>query len=371
MINSKRRSQAITGILHDGVWISEPTLIKEVFLNYYKDKFQAHDSHVVFSPMNHSSTLSPIDSEFLESQILLDEVKNAVWDCGSNKAPGLDGSLPQGINSSFFTLILKISNPISIKDFCPISLIGTHYKIIAKILANRLSKVIDKVVSKEQPAFISGRQILDGPLIISEIIQWQGDPLSTFLVILVMEGLHCALSNAISSRLIRGVKLGSSDITLSHLFYADDMVITTDWNSRDIDNIIRVLHVFYLASGLRINIHKSNIYGTGVSNDEISSLASRTRCAAGFFPFTYLGLPIGASMNLTSSSWIYFEYFGKSSFKVFWGGSQDSKNTTWVKWSHVLPSFDKGGLNIGSLKAFNLALLSKWRWRMFSSPNTL
>ncbi|GKD06940.1 putative RNA-directed DNA polymerase, eukaryota, reverse transcriptase zinc-binding domain protein, partial [Tanacetum coccineum] len=140
MINRKRRSQAITGILHDGVWISEPPLIKEVFLNYYKDKFQAHDSHVVFSPMNHSSTLSPIDR-----------------------------SLPQGANSSFFTLILKISNPISIKDFRPISLIGTHYKIIAKILANRLSKVIDKVVSKEQSAFISGRQILDGPLIISEI----------------------------------------------------------------------------------------------------------------------------------------------------------------------------------------------------------
>ncbi|GKC23096.1 RNA-directed DNA polymerase, eukaryota, reverse transcriptase zinc-binding domain protein, partial [Tanacetum coccineum] len=91
MINSKRRSQAITGILHDGVWISEPTLIKEVFLNYYKDKFQAHDSHVVFSPMNHSSTLSPIDSEFLESQISLDEVINVVWDCGSNKSPGPDG----------------------------------------------------------------------------------------------------------------------------------------------------------------------------------------------------------------------------------------------------------------------------------------
>ncbi|GKC66249.1 putative RNA-directed DNA polymerase, eukaryota, reverse transcriptase zinc-binding domain protein, partial [Tanacetum coccineum] len=89
----------------------------------------------------------------------------------------------------------------------------------------------------------------------------QGDPLSPFLFILVMEGLHYALSNAVSSGLIRGIKLGSSDITLSHLFYADDVVITTDWNSHDIDNIIRVLHVFYLASGLRINIHKSNIYG--------------------------------------------------------------------------------------------------------------
>ncbi|GKE43099.1 RNA-directed DNA polymerase, eukaryota, reverse transcriptase zinc-binding domain protein [Tanacetum coccineum] len=49
---------------------------------------------------------------------------------------------------------------------------GVHYKIIAKILANRLAKVIDKIVSHEQSAFIVGRQILDGPLILSEIVEW-------------------------------------------------------------------------------------------------------------------------------------------------------------------------------------------------------
>ncbi|GJT58884.1 RNA-directed DNA polymerase, eukaryota, reverse transcriptase zinc-binding domain protein [Tanacetum coccineum] len=197
-----------------------------------------------------------------------------------------------------------------------------------------------------------------------------------------MGGIHYALSKEVSSGLIRGIKLGSSDITLSHLFYADDVVITTDWNSRDIDNIIRVLYVFYLASGLRINIHKSNIYGIEVSNDEISSLASRTGCASVFFPFTYLGLPIGANMNLTSrgrltlikavlgSLGIYYLSIFKALESIlntleslrsrfFWGGSQDSKNMAWVKWSHVLPSFDKGGLNISSLKAFNLALLQK------------
>ncbi|GJX60776.1 RNA-directed DNA polymerase, eukaryota, reverse transcriptase zinc-binding domain protein [Tanacetum coccineum] len=43
----------------------------------------------------------------------------------------------------------------------------------------------------------------------------------------------------------------------------------------------------------------------------------------------------------------------------------------WVKWPIILNSFDKGGLNIGSLKAFNLSLLQKWRWRMLSSPNDL
>ena len=80
--------------------------------------------------------------------------------------------MPKGTNSSFITLIPNIANPIHINDFRPISLIGMRYNIIAKVLANRLSKVIDKVVSKEQSAFISGRCILDGSLMLSEIMSW-------------------------------------------------------------------------------------------------------------------------------------------------------------------------------------------------------
>nr|GEU90471.1 hypothetical protein [Tanacetum cinerariifolium] len=57
--------------------------------------------------------------------------------------------------------------------------------------------------------------------------------------------------------------------------------------------------------------------------------------------------------------------------RFFWGGSQDSRDMAWVKWSQVLSYFKKEGLQIGSLKAFNLALLQKWRWRLLSSPNNM
>ena len=55
----------------------------------------------------------------------------------------------------------------------------------------------------------------------------------------------------------------------------------------------------------------------------------------------------------------------------FWGGNQHSKKIAWLKWVNVLASHDKGGLGIGSLKAFNLALLQKWRWRLVTNPNAL
>nr|GEW82625.1 putative RNA-directed DNA polymerase, eukaryota, reverse transcriptase zinc-binding domain protein [Tanacetum cinerariifolium] len=260
-------------------------------------------------------------------------------------------------------LIPKISNPLSIKDFRPISLIGTHYKIISKLLDNRLSKVIDKKYldfildslgfgskwrSWIRACLHSSRAsilINDSPTSEFSIKRGlrQGDPLSPFLFILVIEGLHCAMSNAVNSGLIREIKLGSSGIVLSHLFYADDMIITTDWNPHDMDNIIRVLHVFHLASGLKINIHKSNIFGIGVTNDEISSMASRTGCAAGCFPFLYLGLPIGGRLTLIKAVLGSLGVQPCSPSKVTWR-LLSSPNNMWVNIIKALHG-QEGGIN--------------------------
>nr|GFA60181.1 RNA-directed DNA polymerase, eukaryota, reverse transcriptase zinc-binding domain protein [Tanacetum cinerariifolium] len=55
----------------------------------------------------------------------------------------------------------------------------------------------------------------------------------------------------------------------------------------------------------------------------------------------------------------------------FWGSHESSKKLSWVKWSNTLASFDKGGLGVGSLSAFNKALLLKWRCRLFNFANSL
>ncbi|GJY19984.1 RNA-directed DNA polymerase, eukaryota, reverse transcriptase zinc-binding domain protein [Tanacetum coccineum] len=180
-------------------------------------------------------------------------------------------------------------------------------------------------------------------------------------------GLHNAFEEAVGNGLITGVNIKNSTINVSHLFYADDVIITTDWNAKDMDNIIRVLHVFYLASGLKINIHKSNIYGIGVNKDEVLSMASNASCITGDIPFNYLGLPIGSNMKSIASWKMLVDRFHLR--LSFWKANLLSIGGRLTLIKSVLGSL--GGLNNGSLKAFNLALLQKWRWRLLSSPNAL
>ena len=76
----------------------------------------------------------------------------------------------KSLNATFLVLIPKKVGAEDLRDFRPISLVGSLYKWLAKVLANRLKKGVGKVVSKAQGAFMEGKQILDAVLIANEAI---------------------------------------------------------------------------------------------------------------------------------------------------------------------------------------------------------
>lgn len=81
-----------------------------------------------------------------------------------------NGKLVRGLNSSFVILIPKKEAAESLNNFCPISLIGCIYKILSKILARRLRRVLNDIILENQSAFIGDRYILDGVVIVNEAI---------------------------------------------------------------------------------------------------------------------------------------------------------------------------------------------------------
>ncbi|GKA07971.1 RNA-directed DNA polymerase, eukaryota, partial [Tanacetum coccineum] len=191
IINKKRSQLAIRGIFVDGSWCTDPGKVKEAFVNHFETRFKEPVKHRFKINFQFPKKLLQYQVEDLEKSVSRDEIRLAVWNCGSNKSPGPDGysfdffkkywdligsdlceaveyffdkgSFPKGCNSSFIALIPKVLDAKFVNDFRPISLIGCVYKIVTKVLANRLKEVISDIVSDTQSAFVSGRQILDGP----------------------------------------------------------------------------------------------------------------------------------------------------------------------------------------------------------------
>ncbi|XP_019241943.1 PREDICTED: uncharacterized protein LOC109221978 [Nicotiana attenuata] len=164
------------------------------------------ESLVVDGEVSWRSTLGGIefnhigegDNEWLERAFEEEEVHEAVSSCAGDKAPGPDGFslaffqlcrdtikgelmeaieyfhvngvFERSISASFITIVPKKEGAFCIRDYRPISLVGSIYKIISKVLSNRLKKVLDVSVSSSQNAFVEGRQILNDALVANELV---------------------------------------------------------------------------------------------------------------------------------------------------------------------------------------------------------
>ena len=132
------------------------------------------------------------------SPFSLDEIHQVVFGMKRNKSPGPDGfpadfyqdfwdlvkwdlkALAEGfargeiniarLNYGIITLVPKTNDAKQIQKFRPICLLNVSFKIITKVLMNRLTKCVAPVISRTQTAFIKGRYIMEGVVILHEAL---------------------------------------------------------------------------------------------------------------------------------------------------------------------------------------------------------
>ncbi|GJR43314.1 RNA-directed DNA polymerase, eukaryota [Tanacetum coccineum] len=255
IINRKRANLSIRGVMVDGEWVDNPNRVKEEFSSHFATRFQASVAR---------RNLCVAVEWFFDHS-----------------------SFTRGCNSSFISLILKVQDPKFVNDYRPISLIGSLYKVVTKILATRLSFIISDLISDVQTAFLPNRQILDGPFIINELLSWCKHKKQQTMVFKVdfakaydsirwdyLDDVLQAFSfgsrwpswiNELLKRVSLRVLRLITPITISHLFYADDAVFVGEWSDDNLTRIMQVLHCFSLSSGLKINVKKKSSSRSGYS----------------------------------------------------------------------------------------------------------
>ena len=166
----------------DGSLVSSNENVSTLIVEYFQLLFTSSNPSDIKEVVQHTNRRGDdtMNAELI-SEFTKAEVEVALKQMALLKAPGPDGMLPiffqhywnsigddvvkavlsclnskkilLGLNHTFITLISKVKSPEYIIEFCPIALCNILYKLVSKVLANRLKRVLLLIISKSQSAF--------------------------------------------------------------------------------------------------------------------------------------------------------------------------------------------------------------------------
>ncbi|RVX16265.1 putative ribonuclease H protein [Vitis vinifera] len=372
--------------------------------------------------------LDSCEAKGLEFPFTEGEVFAALSDLGKDKAPARMASpWPSGCSIGIYP---KEGGVEDLKDFRPISLVGSLYKLLAKTdfgcsvdckrgcglkIERQCGRVLCKLDIEKAYDRVSRSFLL---AVLKEMgfgerwIKWIDWCIFTVKFSVMMR-------RAISGGYLSGWKVSggrSEGMHISHLLFADDMLVFCEESSDEMTYLSWLLMWFEACLGLRINLEKSEMIPVGrVLN--IEGLALELGCKVGGIPSSYLGMPLGAAFN-SLAVWDGVEerfrrrlamwkrqYISKggrltlirstmSSMPIYlmslfhlprkvrlrlekiqrdflWGGGTLAHKPHLVRWNLVCLEKRKGGLGVRNLSLMNNALLCKWNWRFANERNAL
>ncbi|OMO87284.1 reverse transcriptase [Corchorus capsularis] len=481
----RRHRNLISALKIDENRVTSPDLLCRHVLDFFSSLFgrqpslnlmAVYDSFCLkISSDEKQALLSPLRIEEKQWETVKETVFNFVAMAFANQRVDLN------VLHAHMVLIPKGNCPTTVKDFRPITLLNTSYKILSKVIVNRLRPILQRIIRPFRNSFLAGRSTTDNILITQEIVHslmgrkgskgaviakidlqkaydnvswsflrevlvfydfpaglinlimycvsnidlaiiWngevlpafhpqqglrQGDPLSPYLFILVMERLSHMILERVEHKVWHPVKASRSGPMVSHLFFADDLMLFAEASEDQVNVITDVLDEFAKASGLRVSLEKSKLWFSPNVHQQKATVLSRL-CGIPLAQElgTYLGVPIihGKVSKATYqhvvdkvlrrlANWKgkVLSYAGRrtliqstlSSIPIYtmqtallpastaerldqlnrnflWGGDVDNSRGHLVNWDRVCRPKGNGGLGLRKARISNVALLSKF-----------
>lgn len=200
-LRAKGNKKRILAIHNEAGQVMEGQAMIDHFLEFYKSLLGTAEECVSIRGLSHmvTRTLSRSAAEGMVREVMNEEIKEAMFSIGDDKATGPDGytskffksdwniiggdickavkeffstgKLLKVVNATLIALLPKVDNPQQVTEFRLIALCNVVYKCISKILANRLKESLDDLVDQTQNAFIPGCRISDNILLTQELFR--------------------------------------------------------------------------------------------------------------------------------------------------------------------------------------------------------
>ncbi|XP_050222864.1 uncharacterized protein LOC126672962 [Mercurialis annua] len=333
------------------------------------------------------------------------------------------GKFPSGINTAFLVLIPKVKGAINLTDFRPISLINGVFKLLSKVLANRLSIVLPHVISENQFGFIKGRSIHDCHMVASEILHIAARRKEKIFVIKL--DFKKAFDSISWDFILKMLNLMGFNETwrewISSFFDSSQLSVLVNGSPtknfsmgkgvRQGDPLSPMLFVLaveglkaliskavndHLLEGIRIDGYLEPISILQFADDTllfirhdldmIKNLLRVLRCfelvsglAINYQKSSILGVNVDDDSLLWSPNLRISLPFGRATISVLdrymkrflWCGNVEGNGICKISWDKVCLPYDKGGLNLIPFRLKNQSLLCKWMWKLRSDNSSL
>ncbi|RVW39723.1 LINE-1 reverse transcriptase-like [Vitis vinifera] len=431
MANAHRRRKQLNRIkVNERCFTGESEIKEEVGRNFQELLTDPGDWKPSIEGLNFER-LEEREVERLEQPFSEEEVFEALKGCCGEKAPRPDGfsmafwqfawdfvkvevlnlfrqfhetgRFVRSMNATFLVLIPKKGGAEDLKDFRPISLVGGFTNVL---IAN---EAIDFILKNNRGAIMCKLDIekaydhVDWKFLIAVMGKMgfgelegirQGDPLSPYLFVIVMEAFSCLMKRAVDGGfltpcLVRGRR--GEGVQITHLLFADDTLVFCEAKEDQLTHLCWLLMWFEALSGLKVNMEKSELIPVG-RVENVGELADEFGYKVGNLPSTYLGMPLGAPFK-SSGVWDGIEerfkrrlamwkrqYISKggritlirstlSNLSIYFMSIFQIPRAVRIRLEKIQRDFLWGG---GALEQKpHLALLGKWAWRFANEKTAL